>query len=324
MFENIAVYGMLAQHVFFSWNVVLFFAVIQYAVLGLYNLIRLNMNGTAIDYYALRVELTFSGGLFVLSVILMSWGIQNERISKYDGYKRVKGNEEKGDSNREKKDGDVNWAKQALFDVCIVGILVFTAIVAFLAQTLFSCYTGFGKNVCGNTWRGDYRIGFVIFYILSLLCMMSSLEFCLRRLPRSEFSKHRRSTHAFVFFCMYAMLLDHFYKKSNRTCSEHMTFQSFDTLVFISFALGCNFALELLYYNRFKTPNTRSRVDIWSEFQVLLHVLVYVGYILTFKGIVKDAVTIVVTVFLLSLDIISFFTRLYQSEDSLEENKKIM
>ena len=59
---------MTASVAFFNVNVVVFSVVIQYVVLGVYNLIRLSVKGTSIDYYLLQTELIFLSAVYVLAL----------------------------------------------------------------------------------------------------------------------------------------------------------------------------------------------------------------------------------------------------------------
>ena len=58
--------------VFYNMSVVIFFAsCFEYAILGCYNLIRMDMYQTSIDYFLLQFQLIFNGAAYVLAVTLL-------------------------------------------------------------------------------------------------------------------------------------------------------------------------------------------------------------------------------------------------------------
>lgn len=336
---------MTASVAFFNVNVVVFSVVIQYVVLGVYNLIRLSVKGTSIDYYLLQTELIFLSAVYVLALAFFFTepppaapeqpyralpttnsdddSDDDSGDSGDDQRKKrrpsVRGGLFRGDS---KDSGDDRPAQprqqtvvgprvQGMFDLIVTAKVACGAVLGLLVQSLLTCYVGGGAATCARTWRGDYRVGFAAFYILLTLTALSSLQMCSRRLERSEFSKSRGSTHAFVFFCLYVTFADAFYRKFQDVCSHGLNSAKLGVGTAVPVMLVLNFLLELLYYNRFHAPAQMTRLDLVYELQLFLHLAFYVSYAVTYEGLTSDAATLCIVLVVVFLDVYVFVGHLY-------------
>ena len=320
---------MTASVAFFNVNVVLFSVVIQYVVLGVYNLIRLSVKGTSLDYYLLQTELIFLAAVYVLALAFFFTESPPARAAPAatDGSYRAlpktdsddddsddDSDDDRGSRSRRKKPQQqtvVGPRVQGMFDLIFTAKMACGAVLGLLVQSLLTCYVGGSAATCARTWRGDYRVGFAAFYILLTLTALSSLQMCSLRLERSEFSKSRGSTHAFVFFCLYVTFADAFYRKFQDVCSHGLNSAKLGVGTAVPVMLVLNFLLELLYYNRFHAPAQMTRLDLVYELQLFLHLAFYVSYAVTYEGLTGDAATLCIVVVVVLLDVYVFVGHLY-------------
>ena len=182
---------MTASTSFFNVNVALFSTSIQYLVLGVYNLIRLNLKGTAIDYFVLQSEIIFVGTVYVFSIIFLFSDTDAKRKTD-TGYRAIDKQDDEDDENShvqrllgvipnstiQPDDGDKDTVLgprvQGMFDIIMTCKIACGVVLSLLAQSLLSCYIGNNNTMCAKTWRGDYRVGFAVFYILMTLCLCHS------------------------------------------------------------------------------------------------------------------------------------------------------
>ena len=62
---------MTAQLIFYNISVVLFASCFEYSILGIYNLVRMDMSQTAIDYFILQLQLILYGGTYFLATLFL-------------------------------------------------------------------------------------------------------------------------------------------------------------------------------------------------------------------------------------------------------------
>lgn len=326
---------MTASVAFFNVNVVLFSVTIQYIVLGVYNLIRLNVKGTAMDYFVLQCQLVFLGGTYALSLAFLF--TETEAPKPPDAaqtpeapkaadaeYSLVPQSED--EARPPKHDQGNKYVLgprvQGMFDAIVAAKIACGAVLALLLQSVLSCYIGTDRATCAQTWRGDYRVGFAFFYALLTLTALSSLQLSSRKLQRSEFSKSRTSSHGFVFFCVYVMFAHSFYTKFEDKCHHSVTGSKLAVDGVALIALLLNLCLEVLYYNRFHAPAHMKRMDLVYELQIFLHLAFYVTYAVTFEGIAQDVVTLVLVGGLGVADVVAFLRHLYGDRGTPRDRRK--
>ena len=295
--------------VFYNMSVVIFASCFEYAILGCYNLIRMDMYQTSIDYFLLQFQLIFNGAAYVLAVTLLCLQPAEREDAESSRFQR--------------------FCKQCSRDIVAVCSITSVAILFILAESITSCYLTEGDELCRHTWSGSYRIAFGFFYALFALAILGSLQMVRIKMQQRSVSDmaERRKTYLFVFFCLYITVHSLFFEKFESECGHVKAKSTLPLVVVVVMALLVNFALELIHYNHFDGNMSGAVFRFAVHGQHLLHLALYVSFFISHENIMEEYIMLAVTALLAVYEVVAFVQSLYfknsdHDKDKSEHGKK--
>tara|TARA_B100000405_G_scaffold50651_2_gene33503 strand:- start:21398 stop:22393 length:996 start_codon:yes stop_codon:yes gene_type:complete len=295
---------MAAQLIFYNMSLVLFASCFQYAILGAYNLARMDMYQTAIDYFILRFQIFVYGSAYVLSICLLC--LQKSESDK--------GSESKGDLIKGQFSVD-------LISLCTISAI---SVLALVGDSILSCYTTSNKGFCVNTWDGNYRLAFAFFYFLIGMTILGSLQIVRTKTRSALYADGaRRKTYIFVFYCLYIAFITNFFQKFEEECGHKNRQSSLPVTSLVIMTLVLNMILEILHYNDYDRNMSGAVFQFSVHGQYLLHLALYATVFITYDGILNDYILLAVTVFVFLFEMLGFAASLYhdKSDDHKEADR---
>lgn len=255
--------------VFYNNSIVLFISCFQYLVLGLHNIVRTSYSTTAVEYYMLRPQLIFIALQYFVTVILLcSTPKASESESALDTRRM--------------------HIFAAMCDVTIASIIVLGVTISFQVETLLSCYTELDRDLCRNTWIGNYRIGFAFFYLFTNMIMMASLQMIRIKLRKDARQKEQeKGSYFFLFACIFLVFFDTFKSKMIETCTLVTYSSSLPIVSSVIILISLTFAVDLVEAN-----DIFQMIKSSTRLRNLFHVAFYVSVYLTYNGIFRHPITL--------------------------------
>ena len=198
------------QDTLYSVGLCVFTTGLEYIFFSVHNLVRMGMQGTALDVFLLRVQL--------IHVLIAYVGSIAHSI--------LQSQKQKSDSDAKASASAQEEKTTALFTVIYSHFITFLTILfldilALLIDKSIVCSFNTSSNhVCAMTIFSNYRYFFIFFYIFCSLICISSLSSTKKKIIKSNDSLDAipMSLSTLLFVLNYLWLHDMYYDKLKKTC----------------------------------------------------------------------------------------------------------